>query len=47
VNSEQELAAVLAEISSGAADLRAMAAESEKRAKEMLDYAVLARRILF
>lgn len=46
VSNEQELASVLAEISSDAADLRAMAAESEKRAKEMLDYTVLARRIL-
>jgi 1,2-diacylglycerol 3-alpha-glucosyltransferase len=46
VNNQQELAVVLEEISSGAADLSAMAAESEKRAKEMLDYTVLAQRIL-
>lgn len=46
VNNEQELAAVLAEINSGGADLRAMAAESEKLARKKLDYAVLARRIL-
>ena len=46
VNNEQELAAVLEEISSGAADLRVMAAESEKLARQKLDYAVLARRIL-
>ncbi|WP_339855540.1 glycosyltransferase family 4 protein [Porticoccus hydrocarbonoclasticus] len=46
VNNEQELAAVLTEISADAADLRAMAAESEKLARQKLDYAVLARRIL-
>ncbi len=46
VNDEQDIASVLTKISSGAPDLKAMAGESEKLAKEILDYAVLARRLL-
>jgi glycosyltransferase involved in cell wall biosynthesis len=45
VDTEEDLARVLAEISSGKADLQTMCGESEKLAKEKLDYAVLARRI--
>jgi 1,2-diacylglycerol 3-alpha-glucosyltransferase len=45
VNCEEDMVSVLAEISSGAADLQRMSGESEKLAKKMLDYAVLARRI--
>ena len=46
VNDQHDVAMVLNQISSGLVDLKAMASESEKLGKEMLDYAVLARRLL-
>lgn len=46
VNDQDDVALVLSNISSGLVNLQAMASESEKLGKEMLDYAVLARRLL-
>jgi len=46
VSCEKDLELVLEEISSGSADLSAKKNSSEKLAKEMLDYSVLAKRIL-
>ena len=46
VDTEEELAAVLTEISSGTVDLNRMRDASEKLAREHLDYSVLARRLI-
>tara|TARA_R110000851_G_scaffold215944_2_gene368825 strand:- start:422 stop:1594 length:1173 start_codon:yes stop_codon:yes gene_type:complete len=46
VETEEDLASVLTEISSGTADLNRMRDASEKLAREHLDYAVLARRLI-
>jgi len=46
VDTEEDLAAVLTEISSGTVDLNRMRDASEKLAREHLDYSVLARRLI-
>ncbi len=46
VDGQDDISSVLAKISSRVVNLQAMADESEKLAREMLDYAVLARRLV-
>lgn len=46
VSNQEDIASILTKISSREVNLEAMASESERLGKEMLDYAVLARRLL-